>query len=341
MADNETGDPVVMATLRDGAKALPGRKLVTRSGWIVIALAICALVVALTWPKPEAAPTQLNDNPAKAQRIQNPLVYTSDSALLTLGESEGALEALKSLLQKAEWPSPRGEFETSAEYRERVAHFDRPIGGYARTTPFVVIVPAVAQYDADAGTLTLQTSQSGSDASPSVVLESNTTDGSSYIGENAFGVKAAVTQTVTTQTILIPIASLKGPAGCDFLKGKDGQEHSAALVDGAAFTDWACGWLRYVDKSLVENVSSYKLQVDRDKAKDIATRPLKFSYVLSFDRLPVEGFPILGPMDYKITQPTITAPHKFRVTGFTMIAKLHRVVIYTERGGIIFIINYD
>lgn len=333
MVDTEENGPAV-AVAHPADLGAPSRtKLFGRSG-VLLAMALGALAIVSTCWRTNYAPSQTSENLGKAQANREPLVYTTDEALLAHDNSVNSLDALRSVLSKAEWPTPPGEFETSAEYQARLAHFDKPIGEYGRTTPFVVIVPAVTQYDADAGTLSLQTSPGGAAASPSVVLESNAANGGTYVGENAFGVKAAVTQTVTTQTILIPIAPLKGPAGCDFLNGKDGQQNAALLVDKTAFTDWACGRFRYIDSSSIENVSSYEIHVDKTRAKAISSGDLKFAYVISFD-LQKPQSPLIGPMDYENTQPTINNPRKFRVTGMTLIARLRRVVIYTANGSVI------
>lgn len=338
---NEADSSPLGASAPSEASTLPDRKLLGRSAGIVIAVMIGAFAITAMWPKREDAPTQPNNDSAKQPDAQAPLVYTSDGALLTLDERSGSVESLTSLLSKAEWPTPRDQFETSVDYRKRLARFDRPIGRYARTTPFVVIVPATARYEADTGALTLQTSQGNSSASPAVVLESNVANGGTYVGENAFGVKAPITQTVTTQTIMIPIGSLKGPAGCHFQNGKGPQDYVTTLTDGAAFIDWACGRLRYIDKSMVEDVSSYKIQMDRDRAREISTRSLKFAYIVSFASLPTEGSPLIGPMDFTNTQPTLNNPHRSRVTGFALTARLQRVVIYTMGGNVVLDRKYN
>ena len=73
----------------------------------------------------------------------------------------------------------------------------------------------------------------------------------------------------------------------------------------------------------------------------VGSRPIKFAYVVSFDRLPVDGLPLIGPIEYRRTQPTLDEPEQFLERGFTMISRLRRVILYTLNDRIILARTYQ
>lgn len=178
--------------------------------WAALAFMLCAALPAVpqarkTKPRPGALPTPSAPAPvAEGTTVRLPPGYKGQSVAAILA----ALEAARPQLKKS-------EFETTMEYKERVARLGRLIPGVSSRVTFVLLLPN-AKYDADAGSFLVKPYEddpglsleymdgydSYSFTQTSYPVYLNTRTVGSFVGSNAFGMKRKIWVTATTEVRL-------------------------------------------------------------------------------------------------------------------------------------------
>lgn len=174
--------------------------------------------------------------------------------------------------------------------------------------------------------------------SPAVVLALDVSAPTQYVGQNAFGVAKTVRLVQEVQTLLLPIADLDAPDGCDFRSGHPGYEGDVA--DSETMITWACG-PAHIDGAALEKLDQFEIAMSPGRARQIASSDLQVAYVVSFDELP-EGVSLFkGPVQFSGSQPTLDNPTEVRVIGDAISARLRRVLVYSLSHGLLYSKSYE
>lgn len=274
----------------------------------------------------------------KPRPLPTPIVFTDLDSLVRERPDPGRVTALVRLSQLVERPEPRGEFETEAEYRQRLATFANPVGQYERDTQFAIVLPASSSYDIDKGRLTVS-ADGGSETAPTISLSSSNLPSGSYVGQNAFGVSREVYVRREEKLVFIPIARIAAPRGCNFGAGAPKAAMGTTLVDAESLIKWACG-LRYVETNEIESLARFHIPMSPTVGKEARAGPLFLAYIVSFE-LPIELEAHAGPMTYSKDAPTLNSPFESQVIGEAMTARLKRAVVFSRDGKVWFDRSFD
>ena len=142
-----------------------------------------------TKPKSANAPKAAAEKPFDLTLVKLPVPFSGNSVEWVL---------------KRHGIAPKGEFETTAEYEDRVKAFQ------AQTYAFVRTEPEAFVYDADSETFTTRIYSGSTDVHSKIgwyfrafdIHEKKLSE-SSYVGSNAFGAKALVTKTKWKRTQIV------------------------------------------------------------------------------------------------------------------------------------------
>lgn len=100
-----------------------------------------ALLIELWEPK-SASEVSAQRAPAPAE----PIIFSTMEALLREKADYNRTAALVRLIRQAKWPPDKREYETTAQYRERLESRGPRIGRYPPGTQFVLLLPGTANY---------------------------------------------------------------------------------------------------------------------------------------------------------------------------------------------------
>ncbi len=173
---------------------------------------------------------------------------------------------------------------------------------------------------------------------PAVVLASDVSAPSRYVGQNAFGVARNVSLVQEIQTLLLPVADLAAPAECDFRYGRS--RYKEDVADARTMIMWACG-PAHINRASIERLDQFQIAMSPARAREIASSELQVAYVVSFDELP-EGISLFkGPVRFSGSQPTLDNPTEVRVIGDALSARLRKVLVYSRSRGLLHSKSYD
>lgn len=306
----------------------------------VALLLLLLSVLNLVGPWSDLPSTPSEKSVPNRARPTKPVVFTGLEDLVFEVPDPARVTALLELARSMDEPAAKGEFEIEAAYSQRRKEFARPIGDYPRTTQFAIILPGTSSYDADKGLLTVSVDPTGAgamsleDDAPAITLHWRSGRGGSYIGQNAFGVARHVEIVREHKTLLIPIAKIDAPKGCNFRDGHASQMRQENLVDGKSFVQWACG-LSYFETAQIEDLSRARIKMPIQQARNLAAKRIIIAYIVSFDALPGALRVFAGPIRYSTEAPSLDNPMDRQVTGSVLTARLHRMIVFTQERDVI------